>query len=133
MVRARGQFRSCHAQGARRDGRVEGLLSVISQPRSYDSASLRRSPRFRIQAEALQGDLVKRVTACVLFVLLSLALSGPVSHASSRSAQDAQKQSQRTWKQYSKQQRKEQKKELKAQKKAMKNWKKQHPTKVTVT
>jgi hypothetical protein len=89
----------------------------------------------RIHPEAFQGDLVKKITAYLLFVLLGLALSGPtVAHARTNSAQsDAQKQSQKQWKKYNKQQHKQQKKQLKEQKKQIKNWKKDHPTKVTTT
>jgi hypothetical protein len=82
-----------------------------------------------------QGNLVKKVTACLLFVLLGLALTGPtVAHARTNSAQsDAQKQSQKQWKKYNKQLRKQQKKQSKEQKKQMKNWKKDHPTTITTT
>jgi hypothetical protein len=77
---------------------------------------------------------VKRATACVLFVLLGLALSGPAAHAGTRSSQTkAQKNSQKAWKNYSKQYEKQQKKELKAQKKQMKKWNKNHQTTISVT
>jgi hypothetical protein len=76
---------------------------------------------------------VKRVSACVLFVLLGLALSGPVAHADTKSTQTkAQKNAQKSWKKYSKQQAKQQKKELKAQKKQRKKWNKNRPT-ITTT
>ena len=77
---------------------------------------------------------MKRVAACVLFVLLGLALSGPVAaHAGTKSPQTkSQKNAQKSWKKYSKQYNKQQKKELKAQKKQMKKWNKEHATKVSV-
>jgi hypothetical protein len=76
---------------------------------------------------------VKRVAACILFVLLGLALSGPVAHAGTKSPQTkSQKNAQKSWKKYSKQYNKQQKKELKAQKKQMKKWNKEHATKVSV-
>ena len=78
---------------------------------------------------------MKKVAACVLFVLLGLALSGPtVAHARTISTQtEAQKKTQKNWKKAGKRQAKAQKKQLKAQKKATKNWKKNHPTTITTT
>ena len=77
---------------------------------------------------------MKRVTAFALFVLLALALSGPVAHAGTKSPQTkSQKNAQKSYKKYSKQQAKQQKKQLKAQKKQMKKWNKNHQTKITVT
>ncbi|MFZ0912150.1 MAG: hypothetical protein WBQ76_09205 [Candidatus Korobacteraceae bacterium] len=78
---------------------------------------------------------MKKVAACVLFVLLGLALSGPtVAHARKVSAQsEAQKKTQKNWKKAGKRQAKAQKKQLKAQKKATKNWKKNHPTTISTT
>jgi len=79
-----------------------------------------------------QEEPVKKVTACILLILLGLALCaspGAVAHADTSSAQrTAQKNSQSSQKKYLKQQKKAQKKAQKSQKKAMNNWKKQHPT-----
>ena len=76
---------------------------------------------------------MKRVAACVLFVLLGLSLSGPVALAGTKSPQTkSQKNAQKSWKKYSKQYNKQQRKELKAQKKQMKKWNKEHATKVSV-
>ena len=76
---------------------------------------------------------MKRVTAFALFVLLALALSGPVAHAGTKSAQTkAQKNAQKSWKKYSKQDNKRRKKELKAEGKQMKKWNKNRPT-ITTT
>jgi hypothetical protein len=82
-----------------------------------------------------QGDLVKKVTACVLFVLLGLALGGPtVAHARTNSTQtEAQKNSEKNWKKANKQQAKAQKKQQKAQNKAAKKYNKNHPTRTTTT
>jgi hypothetical protein len=76
------------------------------------------------------GELVKKVTAFILLILLGLALSAPaVAHAGTNSSQRAaQKRSQKAYKKSMKQQRKAQKKGLKSQKKAMKDWKKSHRT-----
>jgi hypothetical protein len=78
---------------------------------------------------------VKRVIACLLFVLLGLALAGPtVAHARTVSAQsEAQKKTQKYWKKASKQQAKAQKKQQKAQNKAAKKYNKNHPTRTTTT
>jgi membrane protein insertase Oxa1/YidC/SpoIIIJ len=78
---------------------------------------------------------VKRVIACLLFVLLGLAFVGPtVAHARTVSAQsEAQKKTQKYWKKAGKQQAKAQKKQLKAQKKAAKKWNRDHPTRTTTT
>lgn len=79
---------------------------------------------------------MRRVASFSLFVLLGLALTGPlVVHASPNSKQtEAQKKSQKEYKKYSKQQAKAQKKQFKAQKKQMKKWNKQHQdTTTTVT
>jgi hypothetical protein len=77
---------------------------------------------------------VKRVTACLLFVLLGLALSRPpAALARTKTKQTkAQKDAQKQYKKYSKQQAKQQKKQLKAQKKAMKKFNKNRPT-ITTT
>jgi hypothetical protein len=73
---------------------------------------------------------VKKVTACILFILLGLALSvPPITHADTNSAQQkAQKKSQKAYKKSIKQQKKAQKKATKSQKKATKDWKKHHQT-----
>ena len=79
------------------------------------------------------GELVKKNSTAVLFVLLGLALSGPTARASPRSSQTkAQKDAQKSYKKYSKQYNKQQKKQLKAEQKQMKKWNKEHQTKVTV-
>jgi hypothetical protein len=73
---------------------------------------------------------VKKLTACILSVLLGLALFVPaVAHTDTDSAQrTAQKNSKKSMKKYVKHQKKEQKKAQKSQKKALKNWKKLHQT-----
>ena len=72
---------------------------------------------------------MKKVRACILFVLLGLVSVPAIAHADTGSAlRAAQKNSEKAQEKYMKQQRKEQKKAQKSQKKAMKNWKKQHPT-----
>ncbi len=81
----------------------------------------------------LHGELVKRVSAAVLFVLLGLTMSGLAAHASPRSSQTkSQKNAQKSYKKYSKQYNKQQKKQLKAQQKQMKKWNKNRPT-ITTT
>jgi hypothetical protein len=78
---------------------------------------------------------VKKVAACVLFVLLGLALSGPtVAHARTISTQtEAQKKTQKNWKKAGKRQARAQKKQQKAQNKAAKKYNKNHPTRTTTT
>jgi hypothetical protein len=72
----------------------------------------------------LHGELVKKVPACVLFILLGQALSVPaVARADTTSAQPKPRNS---MKKYMKRQKKEQRKAQKSQKRAVKNWKKQH-------
>lgn len=70
---------------------------------------------------------MKKVPACVLFILLGQALSVPaVARADTTSAQPKPRNS---MKKYMKRQKKEQRKAQKAQKsqkRAVKNWKKQH-------
>jgi biopolymer transport protein ExbD len=82
---------------------------------------------------------VKRIAACILFVLLALALSAPTAaHGSTKyehpKAQNtkAQKKAQKQWKKQSKQQAKAQKKQLKGQRKGAKKSNKNHRT-TTVT
>ena len=90
----------------------------------------RHAPQLRVlgQKSLFRGELVKKVTACILFILLGLALSVPaVAHADSNSAhRKAVKNSQKSYKKSMKQQKKSQKKAQKSQKKAMKAWKKNH-------
>jgi len=81
------------------------------------------------------GDAVRRVTACLLFVVLGLTLSGPTAaHARTTKYKQtkAQKAAAKQYKKYSKQQAKQQKKQLKAQKKANQKFNKSRPT-ITVT
>ncbi len=77
-----------------------------------------------------RGELVKKVIACILFILFGLALSVPaVAHADTNSAhRKAVKNSQKSYKKSMKQQKKAQKKAQKSQKKAMKDWNKSHRT-----
>jgi hypothetical protein len=81
------------------------------------------------------GDVVRRVTACLLFVVLGLMLSGPTAaHARTTKYKQtkAQKAAAKQYKKYSKQQAKQQKKQLKAQKKANQKFNKSRPI-ITVT
>lgn len=84
----------------------------------------------KFRKSLLNGELVKKVTAFILFILLGLALSVPtVAHAGTNPSQRAaQKRSQKAYKKSMKQQKKAQKKAQKSQKKAMKDWKKTHRT-----
>lgn len=99
----------------------------------------------------LDGELVKKITACTLLALLALMLSGPTpayarkttEHPKAQSSKPqnsraqntkAQEKSEKQWKKQSKQQAKAQKKELKAQKKAAKKWNnKKNKTTISVT
>jgi len=86
---------------------------------------------FQNSGSIFHGELVKKVTACTLFVLLGLVFPvspGGVARADTSSQRTVQKDAQKSQKKYMKQQRKEQKKARKSQKKAMNDWKKQHPT-----
>lgn len=78
---------------------------------------------------------MKKVTACILFVVLGLALFAPAiaGAGTNRATTEQQKNSQKTWKKYNKQQAKAQKKQRKEQEKATKKWRKNHPTTTTVT
>jgi hypothetical protein len=80
------------------------------------------------------GDVVRRVTAFLLFVVLGLAPFAPVTaHARTKVKQTKdQKAAAKQYKKYSKQQAKQQKKQLKAQQKANKKFNKSRP-KITVT
>jgi hypothetical protein len=72
----------------------------------------------------LHGELVKKVPACVLFILLGQPLFVPtVARADTNSAQPKPRNS---MKKYMKHQKKEQKRAQKSQKRAVKNWKKRH-------
>jgi hypothetical protein len=72
----------------------------------------------------LHGEFVKKIPACVLFILLGQTLFAPaVARADTNSAQPKPRNS---MKKYMKQQKKEQRKAQKLQKRAVKNWKKQH-------
>jgi len=64
---------------------------------------------------------VKKVRACILFVLLGLVPVPAIAHADTSSALRVAQKNAKQSKKDMKQQRKEQKRE-------MKNWKKQHPT-----
>ncbi|MGB8886812.1 MAG: hypothetical protein WCC87_08810 [Candidatus Korobacteraceae bacterium] len=77
---------------------------------------------------------MRRVTACVLLVVLGLALSGPAAaHTRNKYPQTkAQKDAAKQYKKYAKQYNKQQKKQLKAQQKANKKFNKSRPT-ITVT
>lgn len=78
---------------------------------------------------------MKKVTVCLLFVLLALALSGPLfAHARTTKTKQTkqQKDAAKQYKKYSKQYNKQQKKQLKAQQKANKKFNKNRPT-ITVT
>jgi multisubunit Na+/H+ antiporter MnhG subunit len=72
------------------------------------------------------GELVRKVAAYILIVLLGVALLAPTSaYAHANSAQrKAQKNSKKSWEKYMK----EQKKSKQSQKKEMENWNKQHQT-----
>jgi hypothetical protein len=81
------------------------------------------------------GEVVRRVTACLLFAVLGLALLAPtVAHARTAKTKQTkdQKVAAKQYKKYSKQQAKQQKKQLKAQKKANQKFNKGRPT-ITVT
>jgi len=81
------------------------------------------------------GEPVKRITACFLFVLLSLALFRPSSALASDKSSTVQSPMNQTkqYKKYSKEQAKLQKKQMKAQKKETKELVKTHPTNTTTT
>jgi hypothetical protein len=73
------------------------------------------------------GELVKKVTACILFILLGLAISVPAfARAGTNSVQ--RRPQMNSMKKYMKQQKKKQKNARKSQKKAEKNWKMRHHT-----
>jgi hypothetical protein len=73
------------------------------------------------------GELVKKVTACILFILLGQAISFPVfARADTNSAQRKPQAS--LMKKYMKHQKKEHKNARKSQRKAEKNWKMRHHT-----
>jgi hypothetical protein len=76
---------------------------------------------------------VKKFTACFLFVLLGLALSGPPSALASDKSSKIESPMNQTkqYKKYSKEQAKQQKKQAKAQKKEMKKLAQTHPTTTT--
>jgi len=98
----------------------------------------------------LHGELVKKITASFLFLLLALMLSGPTAAYARKTTEHpkaqnpkpqnprsknskAQEKAQKQWNKQRKQQAKAQKKELKAQKKAAKKWNKKNQTTVSVT
>ena len=72
------------------------------------------------------GQLVRKVTAYIVIMLLGLALFVPaIAYAGANSAQrKAQKNSKKSWEKYMK----EQKNSKQSQKKAMENWNKHHQT-----
>ena len=79
--------------------------------------------------------MLRRVTACLLFLVLGLTLSGPTAaHARTTKFKQtkAQKSAAKQQKKYSKQLAKQQKKQMKAQQKANKKFNKSRPT-ITVT
>jgi hypothetical protein len=99
----------------------------------------------------LDGELVKKITACLPLALLALMLSGPTpayarkttehpkaqnSKPQNSKAQNAkaQKQAEKQWNKQRKQQAKAQKKQLKQQKKDAKKWNnKKNKTTISVT
>ncbi len=104
---------------------------MLAAPTSFSGWSA----RCRIHPEPLHGDVLKKVTACLLFVFLALALSAPpVAYARTTKTKQtkAQKTAAKQYKKYSKQYNKQQKKQLKAQQKANKKFNKGRPT-ITVT
>jgi hypothetical protein len=107
-------------------------LARLAQIDARDALPLRDGERDVKSSESqFHGEPVKTVTACILLVLLGLALSVPAAaHAPKQTK--AQKDAQKSWKKYSKQYNKQQKQQLKAQQKQMKKWNKNHPT-ITVT
>jgi hypothetical protein len=92
-----------------------------------DWASLRGEvPIVEFHKSLFHGELVKRLTACTLFILFGLVLFVPAVADADRNS--AQRTAQQNSKIYMKQQKKAQKKAQESQKKAQKNLKKQHPT-----
>jgi hypothetical protein len=85
------------------------------------------SPAARVvisRKSLLHGELVKKVSACVLFILLGQTLFfQAVARAETNSPQSEPRNS---MKKYVKQQKKEQKRAQKSQKRAVKDWKKRH-------
>jgi hypothetical protein len=78
--------------------------------------------------------VLRRVTTCLLFAVLGLALSGPAAARTQNKYPQtkAQKSAAKQQKKYSKQLAKQQKKQMKAQQKANKKFNKSRPT-ITVT
>ena len=69
---------------------------------------------------------MKKITSCIVLILLGLALSGPtVAHARAKSAE---RTAQKNAKKAAKRNAKQVKRDRKMSQKATKDWKKHHPT-----